>query len=703
LNLRHRISFAPREQSVSCTDQNKSKKKEMCGISGFVGKGLNEPTLLLRRFNDSQSHRGPDAEGIWLSADRRVGLAHRRLSIVDLSANGNQPMRSETGRYVITMNGEIYNFRNLRHELTSLGHRFRGTSDTEVMLAGFEQWGIEDSLGRFNGMFAAAVWDEASRKGYLFRDRLGVKPLYYQWHAGTLFFSSELTPPFARLCARTISRDGLALLLRQGYVPAPYSIYEGILKLPPGVIAAVSVDDAGAGQFGSLSRYWDTQERINKILSNHNGSMTGDQALDELDATLRRSVRDRMISDVPLGAFLSGGIDSSLIVSFMREVSTSEVRTFTIGFEDRALSEAPYARKVAEHLETTHTEMLVTDRDALDVVPRLCEFYSEPFADSSQIPTYLVSKLARENVKVVLTGDAGDELFGGYSKYQSILRYRKAALTAPTPVLKAVSALMTLPRISRSIHRLLGDQHVTRLLGGVRVFSAERKMNLRSDHWGPLTLPERLVMGASPGASIQSFPECCGNAAEQAMSHDLVSYLPDDILVKVDRASMAVSLEARAPFADDFELFDLAWKIPFALKMNELGGKLILRRLLARFVPPMLTERPKMGFAVPLSKWLRGALKDWLGDCISPGRLEQEGYLRPNEVDKVRKRALRGEEFYVHKLWAICQFQSWLSTAKQSPELRIESDVEIQNAISCSALGAPLNISHPSLLQGTHE
>jgi asparagine synthase (glutamine-hydrolysing) len=633
----------------------------MCGISGFLGSPKADPQELLQGLNDAQRHRGPDAEGAWISSDRRVGLAHRRLSIVDLSEAGNQPMVSESGRYVITFNGEIYNFLRLRQELSALGRQFRSNSDTEVMLAAFEEWGIVKSLPRLNGMFAAAVWDERKRQGYLFRDRLGVKPLYYQWHDGALFFSSELTSPFAALSGRSICQDALALLFRHGYVPAPYSIYEDIYKLLPGVVATVSVDDAANHRFGSTHKYWDTQESINETLANRNDGMTEGEALDCLDEAMRRSIRERMISDVPLGAFLSGGIDSSLVVSYMHQVSNSQVRTFTIGFEDSSFNEARFARKVAEHLETAHTEMVVTERDALEVVPQLSEIYGEPFADSSQIPAYLVSKLTRRYVTVALSGDAGDELFAGYNKYRSILKYRRALRMAPTAMLAAASSLMAKRRVPKLVHALSGDQQVTRLLGGVRVFSTESKIQIRPAQWGPVTLPERLVKGAKAGASMQSFPACDGNAIEQAMCHDLVGYLPDDILVKVDRASMAASLEVRAPFADDFELFYIAWKIPFTLKMNGTGGKAILRKLLAKFVPPELTERPKRGFAVPLTKWVGGALREWVDDCTSPARLEREGFLRPQEVARVRRRALQGDEYFVHKLWYICQFQSWLA------------------------------------------
>lgn len=632
----------------------------MCGINGFFGCPKGDPQGLLQGLNDAQRHRGPDAQGIWISPKGCVGLAHRRLSIMDLSAAGNQPMWSESGRYVITFNGEVYNFLRLRGELTKLGHHFRGASDTEVMLAAFERWGIVDALPRFNGMFAAALWDQAENVGYLFRDRLGVKPLYFQWHDGALFFSSELSSPFARLSSRTICRDALALFLRHGYIPAPHTIYEGIYKLLPGEVAAVSEDDAVNHRVGSIFKYWDTRKRIEEILSNGDGEMTEDEAVEQLDETLRRSVKDRMVADVPIGAFLSGGIDSSLVVSYMQHVSNSQVRTFTIGFEESAFNEANFARKVAEHLGTSHTELTVTEQDALDVVPLLPRIYGEPFADSSQIPTYLVSKLTRGHVTVALSGDGGDELFAGYNTYSGISKYKRTIGIMPKPLLSAASHVISGFRMPQLVHALSGDRQVSRLLSGIRAFSTEREIKIRPKQWGPVTLPERLVKNATPGASIQPFEACKGNPIEGAMCRDLVNYLPDDILTKVDRASMAVSLEVRAPFADDFELFDTAWRIPFALKMNGVGSKVILRKLLARFVPRELTERTKSGFAIPLTRWLSGALKEWVDDCISPLRIEREGYLRPLEVARVHKKTLQGDEYYAHKLWYICQFQSWL-------------------------------------------
>lgn len=635
----------------------------MCGIAGFIGRPKRDPNDILNALSYAQVHRGPDAEGYWLSRDLRVGFAHRRLSIVDLSVAGNQPMWSQSERYVITFNGEIYNFLTLRHELSALGHKFHSTSDTEVMLAAFDQWGVTATLTRLNGMFAAAVWDQETGTGYLFRDRFGLKPLYYQWHHGVLFFSSELSSAFAKLCDRSISRDALALFIRHGYVPTPSSIYEDIFKLPPGTLLTVSQCDS-SDPAASISYYWDTQQRINGLLSNRKATCE-EEICEKLDDTLRRSVRDRMIADVPLGAFLSGGIDSSLIVSYMQQVSNSQVRTFTIGFEENRFDEARFAKKVAQHLGTVHTELIVTEQDALNVVPDLPRIYGEPFADSSQIPTYLVSKLTRQYVTVALSGDGGDELFGGYNMYRRILRFSRALESVPGPLRMLASTILANRVAPEAVRMFCRDQHVSRVLSGMKTFSQEMKTDLSRDRWGPVTLAERLVRGASAGISIAPFLGCdSNNVVERSMCNDLLTYLPDDILVKVDRASMAVSLEVRAPFVDDFEIFDIAWQTPFALKMNDHGGKVILRKLLARSVPPELTERPKAGFAVPLTKWLGGVLRDWVEECVSPVRLRNEGYLQPKEVARVYKRALQGDEYYAHVLWYICQFQSWLFSAQ---------------------------------------
>ena len=365
----------------------------MCGVTGFFGPSSRDE--LLQQLNHAQRHRGPDGCGIWFSTDREAGLAHRRLAIVDLSANGAQPMESSSGRYTISYNGEIYNFLDLRSELLPRGHCFRGTSDTEVMLAAFEEWGIEAAVARFNGMFAAAVWDRERREGSLFRDRLGVKPLFYQWYGQSLFFASELTAPFSQMAARSISTESLVLFLQHGYIPGEKSIYEGIYKLSPGVIATTSVDAAARYEFKKVVTYWNATDRINDIVSSRDDLMSEEEAVERIDNTLHRSVKRHMISDVPLGAFLSGGVDSSLIVSHMQENSTKPVKTFTIGFHESNADEAPYARRIARHLGTDHTELYVTEQDALCVVPLLPQMYGEPFADSSQIPTFMVSKLIR--------------------------------------------------------------------------------------------------------------------------------------------------------------------------------------------------------------------------------------------------------------------------------------------------------------------
>jgi len=649
----------------------------MCGISGFVGRPKQDPHDILRALSDAQVHRGPDADGYWLSCDRSVGFAHRRLSIIDLSPAGKQPMWSHSRRYCTTFNGEIYNFLDLRCELAKLGCKFQSTSDTEVMLAAFEQWGVMGALPRLNGMFATAVWDQNEGQVYLFRDRLGLKPLYYQWQNGTLLFSSELSLAFAGLCNGRISRNALALFLRHGYVPTPYSIYEGVCKLAPGSLLTVSLRDS-SDPSAFISKYWDAQHHINDLLSSRDDAASEDDTCERLDTILRRSVRDRMIADVPLGAFLSGGIDSSLIVSYMQQVSNSQVRTFTIGFEENGFNESCFARKVAEHLNTCHTELMVTERDALDVVPILPRIYGEPFADASQIPTYLVSKLTRQHVTVALSGDGGDELFAGYSMYQRILNYMRTVRSLPKPLVALASKLLRSPAAPRLFEMFSRDQDISRLISGMRAFSREIESDFSYDRWGPMTLSERLVDGAAPGASIRPFQGCQSNVVEQSMCNDLLTYLPDDILVKVDRASMAVSLEVRAPFVDDFEIFDLAWKTPFALKMNATGGKVILRKLLSRFVPPALTDRPKAGFAIPLTKWLGGALRDWVDDCVSPVRLQNEGYLRPKEVARVHRNALQGDEYYAHVLWYICQFQSWLAYSAETAPSHSQLCYQIQ-------------------------
>lgn len=639
----------------------------MCGISGFFNFHSDGAEQRLQWLNDAQTHRGPDDSDIWLSRPHGIGLAHRRLAIVDLSPLGRQPMTSATGRYVIVYNGEVYNFRELREELVGRGHRFKGGSDTEVMLAGFEEWGIESTIKCLNGMFAAAVFDMKTELFYLFRDRLGVKPLYYQWVAGALWFSSELTAPFAALSSREIDRDALALYFRHYYIPAPRTIYKSIKKLEPGLIAIVSRAAAEQERFDIETVYWSAQEQINRQLAMLDRGMEMEEALDLLDAGLTRSVGQRMISDVPLGAFLSGGIDSSLITAYMQKNSSQPVKTFTIGFADQTFNEAEAARQIASHLGTDHTEFYLTDQEALNVIPNLARIYGEPFADSSQIPTYLVSKLTRGKVTVALSGDGGDELFAGYRTYRSLAKVNRYESIFPKGMAVFVGRNLSNQRLQRGASAIVGEDALRRIVKGLRLFAGEREKELNFWPCDHIISPEKLVLGASPAASFLPLKRCAGNYTEQIMCDNISMYLPDDILVKVDRASMANSLEVRAPFTDDKDLFDLAWRIPFRLKDQGGEGKVVLKKLLARHLPRELFERPKQGFSVPLRHWLHGPLREWVGDSILPDRIRREGFLNPLAVQIVHERSRQNDEFAA-LLWAICIFQSWREHFAAPPE-----------------------------------
>lgn len=631
----------------------------MCGIAGAFGPGVGSKRPLVEALTRALRHRGPDGEGMWTAPDNRAVLGHRRLAIIDLSDAGHQPMPSPAGRFAAVFNGEIYNFRELRQQLLSLGHTFRGFSDTEVMLAAFDQWGVRASVPRLNGMFAVAVYDLAERIFWIFRDRLGMKPLYYQWADDSFYFSSELTQPFAAISTREIDLDALALYLRHNYIPAPHSIYRGIHKLLPGTIAQLA-ENSPQGQLAA-SCYWDTADRACKLLAHRDESMSLAEAADRVGTVLRRSVAQRMISDVPIGAFLSGGIDSSLIAAQMQQLSLRPVRTFTIGFNELERNEADHARRVAGHLGTDHTELRVTERDALEVIPRLPTIYGEPFADSSQIPTFLVSQLTRQFVTVALSGDGGDELFAGYSSYQMLDRVRSRAEAVPGWAYALATQVFRLEPVGRMSRNLLGDQRYDWAFNAFRLFSGRSEARIPLEAMARHSLSERLLAEPRPGASIQSILRCGGTFTETKMCDDLGRYLPDDILTKVDRASMAASLEVRAPFVDDHELFSVAWSLPARHKSAAQNGKLVLRELLSRSVPRNLFERPKMGFSIPLPEWLNGPLRPWVDDCVAPNRLRREGLLAPAIVaELVNAVRCRPNEWLAYKLWAVCIFQSWL-------------------------------------------
>ncbi len=628
----------------------------MCGICGFVDRARHYGTLdleaITERMTDAIQHRGPDDGEVWTDASAGVALGFRRLAIIDLSSEGDQPMRSSDGRYVIVFNGEIYNFPTLRQELEGRGCRFRGHSDTEVLLAAFVEWGVEAGLKRANGMFAFALWDTVKRELWLARDRAGEKPLYYGWIGDQFIFGSELKALTAHPDFRTeINRDALALFVRYNYIPVPHSIYQGIYKLPPGTLLTIDGDHADARPVA----YWSAQAIAESGVA-HPFDGTTEQAVDALDALLRDAVRLQMVADVPLGAFLSGGIDSSTVVALMQAQSSRPVKTFTIGLVEADHDEAPYAKAVAHHLGTDHTELYVTPQEALDVIPKLPTIYDEPFADSSQIPTYLVSRMARQHVTVSLSGDGGDELFAGYWRYSNWQAWwhRLNAIPAPLRTIGA-TALGALPRDGR--------RRFTR-----RLRTASEKLAIRYPHelyllemscWRH---PTDLVRLSSEPPSAYTDPAYGAHLPDffsQMLYLDLTSYLPDDILTKVDRASMAVSLESRAPLLD-YRVIEFAWKLPLSLKRRNEQGKWLLRQVLYRYVPPELVERPKMGFSIPLARWLRGPLREWGEALLDERRLRDEGFFDPALVRQRWEQHLSGQWDWNYALWTVLMFQAWL-------------------------------------------
>ena len=635
----------------------------MCGIAGFwqSKRAQAQPVETLREMTATLAHRGPDDSGIFHD-EGGVGLGFRRLSVIDLSPQGHQPMFSTSDRYSIVFNGEVYNFEEIRAELKS--HPWRGHSDTEVMLAAIERWGLEAAVRRFVGMFAFALWDSQERQLSLVRDRLGIKPLYYG-HVGEDFvFASELKAiqRYQQFPAR-IDRGALALYMRHNYVPSPHCIYEGLFKLQPGCILTLSSPQDGC----SPRPFWSAQEIARQgVAAPFAGSDV--EAIDRLQQLLLAAVGLRMVADVPLGAFLSGGVDSSIVVALMQAQSSRPVKTFTIGFCEDEYDEAAHARKVAAHLGTDHTELYLTPQDALDIVPLLPAMYDEPFADSSQIPTYLVSKLARSRVTVSLSGDGGDELFGGYTRYLHSRAIWQAVGGLPRPARRPSAKLLRgVARLLANNGRLHLGAKAHRLAGYIAAGSQEQVYWWALSHWDD---PSRVVVNTrEPLTVLDSIRSTAGlkGFEERMMLTDLVNYLPDDVLTKVDRASMAVSLEARVPLLDH-RVVEFAWTLPLGLKIRRSVTKWILREVLYRYVPRPLIERPKMGFGVPMESWLRGPLREWAEDLLSESSLRRHGLLEAAPIRSKWMEHISGKRNWQYLLWDVLVFQDWYAKSARSRE-----------------------------------
>ena len=623
----------------------------MCGIAGYFH---STPSSITDRhvvqMVQAINKRGPDGSGTWTD-DAQIVLGHARLAIQDLSPAGHQPMESANGRYVIAFNGEIYNHQTLRKSLESQfeAPAWRGRSDTETLLACFNSWGVEKTLQATVGMFAIALWDRVDNKLVLARDRLGEKPLYWGWLGDILVFGSELKalkqhPDFKS----TVDRNALALYLRHNYVPAPYSIYEGIEKLMPGHYVSISLGQKRESVKPAF--FWSYNDAVVRGLDQ---PLVGSETaiVDALELQLAESVGMQMLSDVPLGAFLSGGVDSSLIVALMQKQSRRPIKTFTIGFSEAGFNEAEHALAVSRHLGTEHTEIYIQPKDALDVIPHLPAIYCEPFADSSQIPTFLVSQLAKQQVTVALSGDAGDELFGGYNPYQFTPQAWNHVSKVPVSLRRlAASSLKLLPLRGR----------VEKLVDIMNTPTREDFYRQMISHWKD---PLVAVIDAKEPATLlntpTSWPSTTGRYEEWMMAMDAQTYMVDDILVKVDRAAMANSLETRVPLLDH-RIVELAWRIPLPMKIREGVGKWVLREVLYRHVPRQLIERPKKGFSIPIASWLRGPLREWAEDLLSESRLRQEGFFHPAPIRQIWAHHLAGHADYSSRLWGVLMFQAWL-------------------------------------------
>jgi asparagine synthase (glutamine-hydrolysing) len=649
----------------------------MCGLIGLVsphGRSSEaELRALSERMSEALKHRGPDSKGVWVDQYSGVALAHRRLSVLDLTTAGRQPMHSASGRYVIVLNGEIYNFKKLRQavesKLGSVG--WVGHSDTEVLLEAIASWGLEETLKRVVGMFAFALWDTTKRELHLVRDRAGEKPLYYGWIGSQFAFSSELKglraiPGFDN----AVDRNALALYMRYSAVPAPHCIYKNIFKLPPGCSITLTEHDLHSARLPEPKPFWSWLSVARDGIANPKDFESVDSAVEALDSVLREAIAGQMVADVPVGAFLSGGIDSSTVVALMQAQSMRPVKTFSIGFFERSYDEAQQAKQVAAHLGTEHFELYVTPEDAIGVIPRLSEIYCEPFSDSSQIPTLLVAELARKHVTVSLSGDAGDELFGGYNRHYVVAQSWSKMANIPKLLRRTTARLLRSlspavweatyrafrPVIPREYEMRMPGEKVYKAADSLESTSAYDLYQRLRSHWRPA----EVVIGALERQD-RSMDDAIGfpNVAEQMMALDGATYLPDDILVKLDRAAMSVSLETRVPFLDH-RVVEFAWQLPLSMKLRNGQGKWILRQVLYKYVPRELVDRPKMGFAVPIDSWLGGPLRDWAESLLEVPRLKAEGYFNPEPIRQKWQEHISGRRNWQNHLWDVLMFQGWL-------------------------------------------
>jgi len=639
----------------------------MCGIVGFIDQRTQTARADLTARIDAMSarlrHRGPDDSGRWVDETAGLAIGHQRLSIIDLSAAGHQPMLSHNGRFVLSYNGEIYNFMEIRRALVSKGTVFNGDSDSEVLVEGCAAWGVEGIVARLNGIFAFAIWDRQDRSLSLVRDRLGIKPLYWAQSGGHFLWTSELKALAKHPAWQgDINRDALAAYLRFNYLPAPHSIYQEAYKLGAGEILTLGQDGKPR-----IDRYWDVRQIAAHAYANR-VAVDDREAEEQLHALLRDAVQKQMVSDVALGAFLSGGIDSSTVVALMQQASSRPVKTFSIGFHERAFNEAEEAKAVADHLGTDHTELYVRPEDAMAVIPRLAEMYDEPFADSSQIPTYLVSELARRHVTVSLSGDGGDEMFAGYDRYERANRLHQALAKTPRAAV-AVAAALVRSISPRKWDTILGalPKSYRRTVTGDRLYKLANAIVVDDDDYFYKSFvslwhdPNNVVLGATePHGPLDdsTIDTDMPNYVERLQLLDMMVYLPDDILTKVDRASMAVSLEARVPMLDH-RVVEYVWSLPSEVKSGTWGQKRLLRKVLRRYVPEKLTDRPKKGFGVPIGEWLRVPLRDWAEDLLSEAKLRDDGIFNPAPIRQRWREHVRGDRNWQSSLWSVLMFQAW--------------------------------------------